>query len=429
MQFKYKPDIWYSNKHIYPLLATSSKNSILIMRKFLITVIALHFLGFAFGQVSGYKFGEGLKITTKNSAFDVKLSGRVQTLFTSQRTLVDDADWEQEILIRRARLKGSGHLFSPKLSYKVEFGLSKKDRSPKFDHFSTAKVPVFILDAVLKYKVNKNLEIWAGQTKLPGNRERLVSSQALQFVDRSLVNSIFNLDREIGLQLRSKFEIGDNMVLKPSASISMGEARNALFSNLGGSHYAGKLEFLPFGDFEKGAYFESDLKRENTPKVLLAMTYSYNDNAMRQKATGGYLVDEDGNYLQNDLGTFLASATFKYKGISVASEYAHKTVLNSMSDDGRVDLLDENNNSYLTGAGFNLQAAYLFKSNSEIATRITKVTPDTVVSFDGLTEYTLGMSQYFNGHKLKVQGDISYSDFDGTADNKLRYRLQVEVGF
>lgn len=399
------------------------------MRKFLITVIALHFFGIAFSQVSAYKFGEGLKITSPNSNFDIKLQGRVQTLFTSQRTLTEDADWQQELLIRRARLKGKGHLFSPKLSYKFEFGLSKKDRSPKFDKFSTAKVPVFILDAVLKYKVNKNLEIWAGQTKLPGNRERLVSSQALQFVDRSLVNSIFNIDREIGLQIRSKFDVGNNMVIKPSASISMGEVRNALFSNLGGSHYTGKLEFLPFGDFEKGAYFESDLKRESTPKLLLAMTYSYNDNAMRQKATGGYLVDGEGNYIKNDLGTFLASATLKYKGLSASSEYAHKMVLGSMGQSGRNGLIDANDKSYLTGAGLNFQAAYLFKSNSEIATRVTRVVPDTAVSFDGLTEYTLGISQYFNGHKLKVQGDISYSDMDGTNDNKLRYRMQVEVGF
>jgi len=399
------------------------------MRKFLITVIALHFLGFAFGQVSGYKFGEGLKITSENANFDIKLAGRVQTLFTSERALVDDADWAREILIRRARLKGNGHLFSPKLSYKFEFGLSKKDRSPKLDQSSTAKVPVFILDAVLKYKVNKNIEVWAGQTKLPGNRERLVSSQALQFVDRSLVNSIFNIDRDIGLQIRSKFDVGNNMVLKPSASISLGETRNALFTNMGGLNYTGKLEFLPLGDFEKGAYFESDLKRESTPKVLFAMTYSYNDNTMRQKATGGYLIDREGNYLQNDLGTFLGSVTLKYKGISVASEYAHKTVLGSMNDDSRASLVDDNGNSYLTGSGFNLQAAYLFKSNSEIGTRVTRVVPDTAVSFDGLTEYTLGISQYFNGHKLKVQADISYSDIDGTDDDKLRYRMQVEVGF
>ena len=34
----------------------------------------------------------------------------------------------------------------------------------------------------------KNWELWAGQTKLPGNVERVISSGDLQLVDRSLLN-------------------------------------------------------------------------------------------------------------------------------------------------------------------------------------------------------------------------------------------------
>ena len=37
-----------------------------------------------------------------------------------------------------------------------------------------------ILDAYLKWNFYKNFEIWAGQTKLRGNRERVISSQNLQ---------------------------------------------------------------------------------------------------------------------------------------------------------------------------------------------------------------------------------------------------------
>ena len=33
----------------------------------------------------------------------------------------------------------------------------------------------------------ENFELWAGQTKLPGNIERVISSGNLQQVDRSLI--------------------------------------------------------------------------------------------------------------------------------------------------------------------------------------------------------------------------------------------------
>jgi hypothetical protein len=41
------------------------------------------------------------------------------------------------------------------------------------------KLQKIVLDAVLKWKVHQNWIIWAGQTELPGNRERVVSSHYL----------------------------------------------------------------------------------------------------------------------------------------------------------------------------------------------------------------------------------------------------------
>ena len=92
---------------------------------------------------------------------------------------------------------------SPKFSYKVELALSNCDirggGNPEFGN--TANI---ILDAVLIYYINENWSLWFGQTKLPGNRERVYSSQKLQFVDRSLVNARFNLDRDVGVQIYHK---------------------------------------------------------------------------------------------------------------------------------------------------------------------------------------------------------------------------------
>jgi hypothetical protein len=42
---------------------------------------------------------------------------------------------------------------------------------------------------------------WFGQTKLPGNNQRVVSSGSLEFTDRTINNSRFNIDRDFGLFL------------------------------------------------------------------------------------------------------------------------------------------------------------------------------------------------------------------------------------
>ena len=86
----------------------------------------------------------------------------------------------------------------------------------------------------MKWNFSGNFVLWAGQTKLAGNRERVVSSGDLQMVDRSLLNSRFNIDRDIGLQLRHHFNLTDTFIVKEVFSISQGEGRNVTTGNLGG---------------------------------------------------------------------------------------------------------------------------------------------------------------------------------------------------
>jgi len=381
-----------------------------------------------------FKFGKGLNVIAPDSSIALKIGFRFQSLLAAERNLVNEENWGTTFQIRRARLKFDGWALSSRLKYKIELGLSNKDISPAKDNKETGGASKIILDAVIKYRLNKHFELWAGQTKLPGNRERVVSSQKLQFVDRSLVNSVFNLDREMGLQLRSNFQLGNNWILKPGISLSFGEGRNIITKNIGGYHYVGRLELLPFGEFTGGGdYFQSDLARETSVKLALGASFSYNQNASRQSHTGRFLVDSLGNYLTHDLNTLLLDFIVKYRGFSMMGEYARKKITDlSPSKENiadRDDLIDPAGRSYLTGTGFNLQLSYLFKSNFEIATRITGLTPDSAVSFSQLHEYTLGLSKYISGHNLKIQSDISLINFSDTGQDYLRYRLQMEFAF
>lgn len=405
-----------------------------------IYVLLLGIILFSFQSISAQnsqpitkvKFGKGFAITAPDSSIHLKAGFRFQSLFESKGDLNSDSEWSSSFLVRRARLKFDGWVHNPKFVYKVELALSNRDLKSTSDFDQTGGAPKIILDAVLKWKAHKNFEIWAGQTKLPGNRERVVSSQKLQLVDRSTVNSIFNIDRDMGVHFRGKFNAG-NAVVKPIFSIAMGEGRNITNKNIGGFNYTGRLEYLPFGEFQsKGDYFEADLKRESKPKLAIGASYNINKGASRQTQTKHFLMDADGNYFENDLQTIFVDAMFKYKGFSMLAEFADKRcVLDESVNHEEVagDMIDANGRTYYTGHGYTVQAGYLFKKNWEIATRFTEVTPDWDMSFTGQKEYTLGVSKYIVGHSLKVQSDVTLTDKDGKDVNNLKYRLQFEVAF
>lgn len=366
----------------------------------------------------GTSFGNGLRMVAADSSFSLKLGFRFQTLFVAEQLLNDeDADLETQMLIRRARLKFDGFAYSPKLEYKVELALSNRDMGSPVRE--VGNVPSIVLDAVLKWEMIDDLELWFGQTKLPGNRERVISSQALQFVDRSIVNSEYNIDRDIGLQLRYGFNAG-KVIIKPMAAVSMGEGRNITVKNQGGYDYTGRLEILPFGEFEKnGDYVGGDIYREETPKLSLAAGYDYNDNAVREQGQLGDFLDRE-----RDLSSLIADMMFKYRGFSLMAEYIDKTTSNPL-------ILDTSGviGAYVVGTGINAQAGYVFKNNIEVAGRYSTVMPDQKLGEDDVTQYTLGVSKYIRNHSLKVQSDVSYTELENSDTPELMFRLQVEMAF
>jgi len=225
-------------------------------------------------ETNAPKFGKGLfNLIGKDSSFSMNMSARMQMLGTSNWDLNNGlTNPSSSLLVRRARLKFDGFAYSPKLKYKLELGLSNRDIG-KASSF-TNEAPKYILDAVVKWNFSGNFVLWFGQTKLPGNRERVISSGDLQQVDRSLLNSRFNIDRDMGFQLRHHFNLTDTFIVREMFSVSQGEGRNITTGNLGGHQYTSRIELLPFGKFaSKGDYRGSDLKFEPAPKLALGFTY------------------------------------------------------------------------------------------------------------------------------------------------------------
>lgn len=364
------------------------------------------------------KFGKGIQVVAQDSSFSMKFSTRFQTLYSGSFN-TETENYDDRLLIRRARLKFDGFAYNPRLKYKIELGLTNSDIGGRKIQ-PTNNADNIILDAVLMWNFYKNFELWFGQTKLPGNRERVISSQNLQFVDRSILNSYFNIDRDIGVQIRHKFKLS-NVVFREMVSVSMGEGRNVTINNSGGYDYTLRGEILPFGEFENGGdYFSADFAREDKPKLSVGITYDLNKGASKE---GGQL----GSYLNGtrDLSTVFIDGMFKYQGSSLMFEYAQKNAPEGALVMTEVDelLIVQ---SFATGSGINVQYGYLFPSNLELSARYSKVMPEEESYFNEEQEITFGISKYIVGHSLKVQSDLSLVQEDNE-DNKVRFRLQVEM--
>ncbi len=370
------------------------------------------------------KFGKGMvNYTAKDSSWSVKFAPRIQIL-SSTNWNYEDSEFGKantSLLIRRARLKFGGFVLSPKFKYKIELGLSNRDLAGASIY--TGNAPRYILDAVIKWNFYENFVFWAGQTKLPGNRERVISSANLQLVDRSLLNATFNIDRDLGIQFRHHINITDTFIVREIISIAQGEGRNVVTGNLGGHQYTGRLEFLPFGKFKnKGDYLGSSLEREAKPKLAVGISYDINNNAVRNRSNRGTYMENDLGFYETDIKTMFIDAILKHKGFSFMAEYSNRDAK---------DPIAKNSDGTETGVivpegyGVNLQSGYLFKKNWEITGRFSTI---DMKETDVSNQYTLGVSKYIIGHKLKIQSDVSYLTLADVSD-QLMFRLQLDVHF
>ncbi len=378
------------------------------------------------------KFGKGFTFVAPDSSMSTTFHLRTQVLGSTEGDL-NGGNWQTDMLIRRWRLKFGGFAYSPKLRYKIELGLSNRDIGASKEEEFNGKSSRIILDAVIKYKFQKHWDLWVGQTKLPGNRERVVSSANLELVDRSIINSNFNIDRDMGVQLRGKYNFG-GMLITPKFAFSTGEGRNITaqkaISDASGFGYTAHVDIMPFGAFsKKGDFIQADLAREGTPKLAIGLTYDYNDRAVRQGGQlGKFIYNQHGDLVGRSLTTTFIDAVFKYQGLSITGEYANKTQAapEVNAEGAEVDTLSSN---FKTGSGFTLQAGYLFKNNIQPVVRYSHIEADGENSgITDMDEYTIGLSKYIVGHALKIQGDCSWIDYGSDAkEDKLRFRLQLEV--
>lgn len=361
-----------------------------------------------------------LGFTASDSIFQMNIGFRVQS-----RVGYGQEDGQSGIVegeIRRMRLKLDGFVYNPKFGYKVELGFSARD----IGTVVVGNSGNVILDGVLFYKATPNLTIGFGQTKLPGNNQRVISSNSLELTDRSINNSKFNIDRDFGLFLDYSKENKDHFAYSLKGAISKGEGRNYVKTSDDGIALTGKVELFPLGSFTKnGSNFEADLMREKSPKLMLSGAFSQNNNALRSQGQLGSTL-----YEARTLKSLFFDAVFKYDGWSASTAYMSR-MTNDAITVSATDLTKTQ--AVFAGHGVDAQLSYLFPSNYQIIGRFStqKVDEEIQTISPNVDEYTIGLSKYIFGHKLKVQTEFTYDNVDyygGNVENNWYVRFQVEIG-
>ena len=358
---------------------------------------------------------------SKDSLFLMNLRFRMQNRAGFNTFGGDDFSVEEyEMRVRRMRLRFDGYVGTWKLQYYIQLGFSKADMD-----LESSQIAQPLRDAIVYYFIDPSFYLGFGQSKLPGNRQRVTSSGNLQFSDRSLANGFFNIDRDFGFFAYKTFTFTNQSLFQAKGVISTGDGRNATKTN-NGLAYTGRLEYLPLGSFKNvGDYSEGDLEFEAKPKLSIGLSYSANMKAVR---TGGQLGPT--LYDPRDIYTLIADGVFKYQGWAVLAEFFKRDANDPITYGGPNEI------RYVTvGTGYNVQVSRMLSQKSELAFRYSSVRPrEDITSLQDRTEESIaGYSYYIRKHRIKIQGNIGYKWLEGlpsfeNTGNSITGTFQVEFG-
>ena len=364
--------------------------------------------------------GKGVSFQARNKTFGMTMRARMQSLLEFDL----DEDFHHTMTdaeVKRIRLNFEGYVLSPKLLYSIQLGFAPNDMKTAPNGNSNV-----VRNAILFYKPNSHWNFGVGQAKIKANRAHSTSSSALEFVDRSIVDGQFQLDRDFGFFAESYYTLAASFDVAAKASITMGEGRNwGKSSSQSGFAYTGRLELFPLGSFKgKGEAFEGDYEHEEHPKLMLGGAFSYNDKATR-------LNGQTGDFLPNgetrSLKSYFADVVFKYRGFAFAADFMGRACSQPLFP-------NEPETTIFVGKGVNVQASYMLPKHWSLALRNATLFADEkirpAVGYNQFNQTTLGITKYLMGHNFKVQADASYNHrTEAIAGyDRWQFRFVLEVG-
>ncbi len=379
----------------------------------------------------------GFKVESTDGEWSTKLNWRAQMRFTypyrSDPRQVDDfdTDGESTFELRRVRMKVGGHAYEPWLDYYFEVDL-QPTRSESRD---AARASTRLIDWRITAQPYEELGFRVGQWKIDYNRERVDSSGRQQFVERSIVNRQFTIDRQMGAQVRGRLFKGTPADIRYYAGAFTGQGRGVQNDDEK-LMYAGRLQWNFLGRDLKLRQTDVEFTEKPTGSISFGAATNVSENTRWSSSGGGNLdgftspgsATETGKY---EVEQYQAGSAFKYRGFSWQQEYHWKKIK------------DRVNNETFDMKGAYAQAGYFFHylipavpKQLELAARYAFVDEPNESNLqveNKREEFTIGANWFIAGHNNKITVDYSKLYLDDNVLNRDvddgRFRVQWDISF
>ncbi len=397
---------------------------------------------------------KGFSLATGDGLFKTTLQWRFQGRWTypersDPRDAGDFADHEESSFeLRRVRMKIGGHGYRPWLQYYVEIDLQP---GRDFDD-SSAAAHTRLLD----WRITLERYPWAmlrlGQWKINYSRERVDSSGKQTFVERSIMNRVFTIDRQIGAMLYGRLNPGTPADVNYYAGVFSGGGRGLANNDDAHMMYMGRLQWNVFGRELK--WRQSDTTFHARPAASVSIGgYTTIGTCTRWSSGGCGHLDGYADPSNDDVqpgrfrveGVQVGSA-FKYRGFAWQHETHWKQIKDAGNAAEREAWLTAGNETRPDGLarqthlfGGYVQAGYFphylipaVPKPLEAAFRYAHVDPNLGTPSDRRREFTAGLNWFFAGHRNKLTLDASHLTLEqsqGTDLTEQRVRLQWDVSF
>jgi phosphate-selective porin OprO and OprP len=382
-----------------------------------------------------WKPGAGVEIATQDRRFSLQFGLMAQLQlpirhFPEQPAA--DADGEPTpattdvtLQFRRARMSLGGNLFTQHIKYKIQFTMAPIEMG--FKDGVPHRVP--ILDWFFTFDRLRDATFVAGQYKVPYNHQRMLRVVGMQFVDRSGANNEFTMDRDIGLEVRSK-DVGGLGHLRYYAGVYLGDGIARYGPSDTGFMYLGRVEVLPFGQYDD--LEEADHERGARPKMLIGGAYAFIDRDPHDNHGFFGNIPADGGTTSSH--NAVGDLNFRWAGFSFEGAFFWRHGWRqpgaALSDMGEpIPVVAARN-----GLGYFTQAGYLIpRAPVELGARWGQIkalgAPETT-SLRDQNELGGVVNYYFARHALKLQLDYLklWNDL-GIRHGTDQVRLQLQVTF
>lgn len=386
------------------------------------------------GSKARWRPGIGLEVSSADKRFSLQFNAFVQmqaiahhtpAIAATADTAAKDAVNDFDLVMRRARLIFGGNLFTPNIKYKIQLTASPIELGWK--NGTIQRSP--ILDWYFTFDRLRDATFQVGQYKVPYNHQRMLRVTGMQFVDRSAANNEFTMDRDIGLDIRSK-DVGGLGHLRYYAGVYLGDGIALYGPSDFGLAYVGRVEVLPFGQYDD--LEEADHERSAKPKMLIGGAFAYIDRDPHDQHGFGGQIPADGGKTSTLNAT--ADLNFRYAGFSFEGGFfwrkATKRIAGTNVDAMGVPIpvvAPRNGLAYFTQAGYLLPRLPL-----ELGVRWgqTKAQGNAMqTSLKDQDELGAVLNYYFARHWVKLQLDylrLWNSRIDQGTD---QVRLQLQAMF